>query len=169
MTMPDGTIVQLEHMDDGRCNGAGGLWGLVEGQYFVVWLFSYEMNLELESIWKFRDSVVSKKPEGWSDEAFWNLVAAVHLKNMGFADEKRPTPVKIPLDVGKLLLFDFKVLHAGMPSVGDSASMRGHMYWAQNDSRRGQNVSGHTFFVWDTTKAFYPGWRFITDTRNAFL
>ena len=60
---------------------------------------------------------MSNKPEGWSDEAFWNLVAAVHLKNMGFADEKRLTPVKIPLEVGKLLLFDFKVLHSGMPSV----------------------------------------------------
>ena len=163
------TIVQLEHMDDGLHNGAGGLWGLVERQYVVVWLFSYEMNLELESIWQFRDSVMSNTPADWSEDAFWNLVAAVHLRNMGFAGDKRPTPVKIPLDVGKLLLFDFKVLHAGMPSVGDSASMRGHMYWAQNDSRRGQNVSDHTFFVWETTKAFYPGWRFIADTRNAFL
>ena len=55
LTMPDGTIVQLEHLDDGEFPGAGGLWGLVEGQYVVVWLISYEMNLELESIWQFRE------------------------------------------------------------------------------------------------------------------
>ena len=34
--LPDGTIVQPEHLDEGLHDGCGGLWGLVEGQYVVV-------------------------------------------------------------------------------------------------------------------------------------
>ena len=127
------------------------------------------MNLELESIWKFRDSVMSNTPADWSEDAFWNLVAAVHLRNMGFAGDKRPTPVKIPLEVGKLLLFDFRVIHAGMPYVAKLESMRGHMYWAQSDSRGLDTASDHTFFPWVTSQPFYPGWEFIADTRSRFV
>jgi hypothetical protein len=51
------------------------------------------MNMELEMIDKFRDNVMEKKSAGWSDEAFWNLVAFVHLEKSGFATERCPTPV----------------------------------------------------------------------------
>ncbi len=59
--------------------------------------------------------MISKKPAGWTKEAFWNLVAGIHLENKGFKDTKRQTPVKISLKVGDLLLMDMKVIHAGMP------------------------------------------------------
>jgi hypothetical protein len=74
------TRVQREHMDD-TFRGVSGLWGLVNGQYVIVWLGSYEMNLELERISIFYKFVISKKPAGWTDAAFWNLVAGVHLEN----------------------------------------------------------------------------------------
>jgi len=162
-----GTLVQLEHVDDDM-KGAGALWGLVAGQYVIVWLYSYEMNMELEMIAKFRDNVMEKKPAGWSDEAFWNLVAFVHLEKSGFATERCPTPVKIPLEVGKVLLFDFKVIHSGMPSSGPE-SMRGHMYWAQTASRGGEHATNHTIWPWDIRQEFYPGWSFITKTRSQFV
>ena len=74
------TRVQREHVDDTEI-GASGLWGLVANQYVIVWLGSYEMNLELERISSFYDFVMTKKPVGWTDAAFWNLVAGVHLEN----------------------------------------------------------------------------------------
>lgn len=52
------TKVQREHMDD-HARGVAGLWGLVdEEQYLIFWLHSYEMNLELEKIYEFRDFVL---------------------------------------------------------------------------------------------------------------
>jgi len=92
------TKVQREHMDD-HAIGAGALWGLEEDQYVIVWMYSYEMNLELERIAAFYDFIMTKKPPLWSDEAFWNLVSTIHLRKEGFASERRPTPVKIPLKV----------------------------------------------------------------------
>ena len=92
------TKVQREHMDD-YMRGVAALWGLVEGQYVIVWLFSYEMNLEIERITAFYDFVMEKKPLGWTEEAFWNLVTTIHLENQGFASKRRPRPVKIPLKV----------------------------------------------------------------------
>ena len=74
------TKVQLEHLDD-SITGAGALWGLADGQYVIVWIHSYEMNLELERIAKFREHLMSRKPADWSEENFWNLVASVHLEN----------------------------------------------------------------------------------------
>jgi hypothetical protein len=44
--------VQREHL----CNdkpGAAAVWGLYEVQHIIVWLWSYEMNVELESIYEF--------------------------------------------------------------------------------------------------------------------
>jgi len=168
--LPNGAIVQLEHIDD-HMIGAGALWGLVAGQYVIVWLYSYEMNVELERIHKFRGDVMEKKPADWTEEAFWNLVASVHLEKSGFTTERCPTPVKIPLEVGKLLLFDFKVIHSGMPSMPDegAASMRGHMYWAQTASRRGYHASKYTRWPWDTSHEFFPGWDFIAKTRSRFV
>ena len=162
------TLVQLEHLDDDLA-GYGGLWGLVNGQYVIVWLNSYEMNRELVAIFDFWDFVMSKKPENWSNEAFWNLVACSHLENTGFTGQRRPTPVKIPLVVGKLLLFDFMVMHAGMPFEPNTESMRGHIYWAQVSGRAGIEALSRTFWPWQNHTPFYPGWRFIADTRRQFL
>ena len=106
------TTVQIEHMDD-YYKGLSVLWGLVENQYVIVWLNSYELNLELETINEFREQVTSKKPANWSDDDFWNLVAGVHLENSGFTKDKLPKPVKIPLAVGDLMLFDVMTVHAG--------------------------------------------------------
>ena len=92
------TKVQREHMDDLEI-GASALWGLVENQYVIVWMHSYEMNLEIERIAEFYDDIVAMKPTDWSDEAFWNLVCTIHLRNQKFASEMRPRPVKIPLKV----------------------------------------------------------------------
>ena len=92
------TMVQREHMDDLEI-GASALWGLVEDQYVIVWMHSYEMNLEIERIAEFYDFIVAMKPTDWSDEAFWNLVSTIHLRNQKFASEMRPRPVKIPLKV----------------------------------------------------------------------
>jgi hypothetical protein len=92
------TKVQREHMDDLEI-GASALWGLVENQYVIVWMHSYEMNLEIERIAEFYDDIVAMKPTDWSDEAFWNLVSTIHLRNQKFASEMRPRPVKIPLKV----------------------------------------------------------------------
>ena len=98
-------------------------------------------------------------------------MAGVHLagENMGFAGEKRPTPVKIPLKVADLLVFDFKVIHAGMPAVPGSKSMRGHIYWAQTARRDGYRPEATTILPWDTNFAWYPGWAFIAETRRGFV
>eukprot|EP00291_Cryptomonas_curvata_P014613 CAMPEP_0172155134 /NCGR_PEP_ID=MMETSP1050-20130122/2448_1 /TAXON_ID=233186 /ORGANISM="Cryptomonas curvata, Strain CCAP979/52" /LENGTH=105 /DNA_ID=CAMNT_0012823981 /DNA_START=428 /DNA_END=741 /DNA_ORIENTATION=- len=93
------TTVQREHVDD-RDPGVGALWGLTSGQYVIVWLWTYEMNLELEMISGFYDFVMTKKPRHWSDTAFWNLVAGIHLEEKGFSTTKRPSPVKVPLEIG---------------------------------------------------------------------
>lgn len=184
------TKVQREHMDDHE-NGVAGLWGLVEGQYVIVWMHSYEMNLELERIAEFYDFIVDMKPTDWSDEEFWNLVCTIHLRNQKFASEMRPRPVKIPLkvliywlsfcspllinlnpplspQVGDLLLMDFLVIHSGMPFVEGSKSLRGHLYWAQVAGRDGEKASDHTTFVWSTMHKLYPGWRFISEERKQF-
>ena len=84
------TTVQIEHMDD-YYKGLSVLWGLVENQYVIVWLNSYELNLELETINEFREQVTSRKPANWSDDDFWNLVAGVHLENSGFTKDKLPS------------------------------------------------------------------------------
>jgi hypothetical protein len=184
----DKTKVQREHMDDTE-TGASALWGLVEDQYVIVWMNSYEMNLEIERIAEFYDFIVAMKPTDWSDEAFWNLVSTIHLRNKKFDSEMRPRPVKIPLkvliswlsfcspllikpplspQVGNLLLMDFLVVHSGMPFVEGSASLRGHLYWAQVAGRDGEKASDHTTFVWSTMHKLYPGWRFISEERKQF-
>ena len=88
--------------------------------------------------------LAQSKPAGWSDNAFWNLVASVHLENEGFTSTRRPTPVKIPLRIGDLLLMDFMTVHAGMPFVPGQRSLRGHLYWAQVAGRDGESASDHT-------------------------
>ena len=165
-TDKDDKKVQMEHMDDSE-PGAGALWGLVDGQYGVVVKHSYEMNLELAKIYKFREHVMVHKPRDWTKEAFWNLVANVHLEKMGFADKKRPTPVKIRLEVGKLLFFNFMVVHAGMPYA--KVSLRGHMYWAKIAGRCGHSASKGTTMLWNSAHPFYPGWRLIEAQRGDFV
>jgi hypothetical protein len=160
------TKVQREHLDDDK-PGVAAFWGLFERQYIIVWLWSYEMNLELESIYEFYDFVVSKKPAGWTAEAFWNLVAGIHLESKGFKDAKRPTPVKIPLKVGDLLLMDMKVLHAGMPFT-TAKNLRGHLYWAQVAGRNAERSQEYVSFLWETDHMFYPAWRFICEDRVRF-
>jgi hypothetical protein len=61
------TKVQREHMDDTEV-GASALWGMVKDQYVIVWMNSYEMNLEIERIAEFHDFIVAKKPTDWRDE-----------------------------------------------------------------------------------------------------
>ena len=161
------TRLQLEHLDDWAA-GASALWGLVKGQYVVVWMYSFDANREVRSITRFREEVVRHKPEEWSDDAFWNLVAYVHLQNTGFTSEKRrPTPVKIHLEVGKLLLFDFMVIHSGMPYVTDAESLRGHMYWAQFADRQGVYAHLNTVYPW--LHDFVPCWKLIKETRQNFI
>ncbi len=160
------TKVQREHLDD-VFPGAAALWGLYEGQYVIVWIGSYEMNVELEAIYEFYDSVVAKTPPGWTPEAFWNLVAGIHLEKKGFMEAKLPTPVKIPLKVGDLLLMDSKTIHAGMP-FQNARDLRGHLYWAQVADRDGMLAQDHTSFLWDTDHKFYPAWRFICHGREKF-
>jgi hypothetical protein len=160
------TRVQREHLDDDH-PGVAAVWGLFEGQYIIVWLWSYEMNLELESIHEFYDFVVSKRPEDWTKEAFWNLVAGIHLKRKGFKGDKRPTPVKIPLKVGDLLLMDMKVIHAGMHFT-KRRNLRAHLYWAQVAGRHGVRAQEHTFFLWESHHMFYPAWHFISEDRMKF-
>lgn len=170
-----------------------------------MWLYSYEMNLELEIINEFRPYVMTKvmllperhaaaadapwqKPEGWTDEdAFWNLVACVHLENCKYTAEYRPVPVKIPLRMGEFLLMDFMNVHAGMPFVQGQKSLRGHVYWAQvagrcalhssacalisSDvwvSRQGDSAKDHTTPVWATYHPYYPGWKIISEQRRHF-
>jgi hypothetical protein len=79
------TKVQREHLDD-IFRGVAAFWGLCEGQYVIVWLWSYEMNLKLETIWQYYVLVVSHTPTGWTKEEFWNLVAEIHLESQGFKD-----------------------------------------------------------------------------------
>ena len=160
------TKVQREHLDDVFL-GESALWGLHEGQYVIVWIGSYEMNVELEAIYEFYDSVVAKTPPGWTPEAFWNLVAGIHLEKKGFMEAKLPTPVKIPLKVGDLLLMDSKTIHAGMP-FQNARDLRGHLYWAQVADRDGMLAQDHTSFLWDTDHKFYPAWRFICHGREKF-
>jgi hypothetical protein len=108
------------------------------------------------------------KPAEWSDDAFWNLVAYVHLQNTGFEKEGRsPTPVKIHLEVGKLLLFDFMVVHSGMPYVKGAESLRGHMYWAQVADRQGAYAHLNTVYPW--MHDFFPCWKLIEETRKRFI
>ena len=57
------------------------------------------MNVKLEAIYEFHDFVMTKKPDGWTTEAFWNLVTGIHLQKKGFMKAKLPTPVKISLKV----------------------------------------------------------------------
>jgi len=181
------TKVQREHMDDTEV-GASALWGIVKDQYVIVWMNSYEMNLEIERIAEFHDFIVAKKPTDWRAEEFWNLVCTIHLRNKKFDSEMRPRPVKIPLkvqicwlsfcspllikplspQVGDLLLMDFLVIHSGMPFVDRSESLRGHLYWAQVANRDGEKASDHTTFVWSTHHKLYPGWRFISEERMQF-
>jgi len=160
------TKVQREHLDDEH-PGVAAIWGLYEGQYVIVWLGSYEMNLELEFIYKFYEFVVSKKPAGWTNAAFWNLVAGIHLESKGFNDAKRPTPVKIPLEVGQLLLMDMLTIHAGMPFT-EKKNLRGYLYWAKVAGRNGDLSQAHTTFLWTTDHPFYPAWRFICEDRAKF-
>ena len=160
------TGLQREHMDDVE-TGVAALWGLAKGQYIVVWLWSFEMNLEQEFILEFYEFVMSKKPHGWSDEAFWNLVAGVHLENNGFGSEKRPSPVKIPLEVGHVLLIDFMVVHSGMPFA--DPNLRGHLYWPKVSGRGGSSASDLTLFPWDSSTHFlYPCWRFLAEHRRQY-
>ena len=162
------TVVQREHLDD-HARGLGGLWGLAEGQYVIIWLHSYEMNLELERLHQSQyDFIMTKKPEGWSPDAFWNLVASVHLDLNGFTTSRRPTPVKVPLPVGKLLIFDFLVVHAGMPFVPNLPSLRGHLYWPQVAGRDGESAAGQTCYLWSTYHPLFPAWRIIAEDRRRF-
>lgn len=164
-----GTTAQIEHMDD-HCPGASALWGLVPDQYVIVWLHSYEMNRELEELSSdFYEFVMKQpRPEEWTEEAFWNLVAGLWLKVKGFDSWRKPTPVKIPLKVGELLLMDFLIIHAGMPYVAGSASLRGHLYWAQIASREGEKASESTCFLWATYQRLYPSWRILSKDRQKF-
>lgn len=157
--------VQLDHMDD-HARGAAALWGLVKDQYLVVWLNSYQMNAELEWLHERHYAfAMTKKPAGWPAENFWNLVANTHLRAIG---TKAPTPVKVPLPVGDLLLFDFLVVHAGMPGVRGAPSLRGHLYWAQIAGRDGERASEQTCFPWSTYHPFYPAWRVLAEDRRRF-
>jgi hypothetical protein len=160
------TTVQREHMDD-ICAGVGALWGLTADQYVIVWLWTYEMNLELETISRFYHSVMTKKPHKWSESAFWNLVAGIHLESKGFSTTKCPSPVKIPLEIGSMLLLDFLVIHCGMAFT--DPNLRGHLYWPQLGDRDGESAQDSTQFVWDSSQhLFYPGWRFISQDRRRF-
>ena len=164
------TLVQREHMDD-NARGISGLWGLVPNQYVIVWLHSYEMNLELERIHGlfYNHVIAHRKPAGWPDDAFWNLVANAHLEAQGFTTTRRPTPVKVPLRVGDVLLIDFMVIHAGMPFVSaQEPSLRAHLYWAQVAGRDGESASGQTCFQWSTFHPFFPGWRVLSHGRRKF-
>ncbi len=82
-------------------------------------------------------------------------------------DEKRPTPVRVSLEVGSLMLMDFLVIHAGMPFTS-TRNLRGHMYWAQVAGRDGEEASDHSAFVWGTYHKLFPGWRFICVDRARF-
>lgn len=163
------TTTQIEHMDDDY-SGASALWALVPDQYVIVWWNSYEMNHELEGLSSaFYEFVMKQpRPERWTEEAFWNLVAGLCLKEKGFDSWRKPTPVKIPLEVGKLLLMDYLVVHAGMPFVAGRASLRGHLYWAQTAARDGQRASGTTCPLWATYHKLYPSWRILSKDRRQF-
>ena len=163
------TKVQMEHMDD-NAPGVSALWGLFPNQYVIVWWFSYEMNRELEELSSdFYDFVMKQpRPSVWSEAAFWNLVADLCLKMKGFHTCRKPTPVKVPLPVGKLLLMDFLVVHAGMPFVQGEASLRGHMYWAQVAGRGGESASMSTCFLWSTYHKLYPSWRILSQGRRVY-
>ena len=163
------TKVQMEHMDD-HAPGVSALWGLFPNQYVIVWWYSYEMNRELEELSSdFYDFVMQQpRPRQWSEAAFWNLVAGLCLKVEGFHTWRKPTPVKVPLHVGKLLLMDFLVVHAGMPFVKGEASLRGHMYWAQVAGRSGESASTSTCFLWSTYHKFYPSWRILSQGRRVY-
>ena len=163
------TTTQIEHMDD-HCSGASALWGLVPDQYVIVWWNSYEMNRELEELSSaFYEFVMKQpRPDEWTELAFWNLVAGLCLKAKGFDSWRKPTPVKIPLEVGKLLLMDYMVVHAGMPFVAGRASLRGHLYWAQTAARDGETASGATCPPWATYHKLYPSWRILSKDRRQF-
>jgi hypothetical protein len=156
-------------MDD-HCPGASALWGLVSDQYVIVWWNSYEMNRELDELSSdFYEFVMKQpRPEEWTEEAFWNLAAGLCLTESGFETWRKQEPVKIPLKVGELLLMDFLVVHAGMPYVDGSASLRGHLYWAQIASRDGETASGSTCFPWATYHKLYPSWRILSKDRKKF-
>lgn len=159
------TQVQREHMDD-NVRGLSALWGLTPRQYVIVWRHSYEMNCELERIHAlfYEYVMATKKPVGWTQEAFWNLVANTHLAAHGFA---QPTPVKVPLRVGEVVLMDFNVVHAGMPFVA-GGSLRAHVYWASVAGRDGEAASGQTCYLWSTYHPFYPGWKVLSRDRRRF-
>jgi len=69
--------------------------------------------------------------------------------------------------VGKLLLFDFMVIHSGMPYVTDAESLRGHMYWAQFADRQGVYAHLNTVYPW--LHDFVPCWKLIKETRQNFI
>lgn len=163
------TKAQIEHMDD-HAPGASALWGLVPNQYVIVWWHSYEMNRELDELSsEFYDFVKQQpRPREWTEAAFWNLVAGLCLKAKGFASWRKPTPVKIPLPVGELLLMDYMVLHAGMPFVEGQDSLRGHLYWAQVAGREGEYASESTCFPWATYHRLYPSWRILSQGRRVY-
>jgi hypothetical protein len=94
-------------------------------------------------------------------------VAGIHLRNKGFKDAKRLTPVKISLKVGDLLLMDMKVIHAGMLFT-TGQNLRGHLYWAQVAGRDDRPEQEHMYFLWETKHKFYPAWHFIFKERKKF-
>lgn len=76
------TKVQREHMDDHE-RGVAGLWGLVdEEQYLIFWKHSYEMNLELEKIYEFRDFVIQV--------CFFSLLSLLILVTLSRMGRKNP-------------------------------------------------------------------------------
>jgi hypothetical protein len=157
---------QREHMDDHE-PGLSGLWGLAPKQFVIVWKGSFEANLELERLHDlYYEFVVAQKPAGWSDQAFWNLVANVHLRRL--RPKYTVSPVKVPLPVGDLLLFDFLVVHAGMPAFPRLLSLRGHLYWPRIAGRDGESPDDLTCFPWGTYHRYYPAWRVIAKGRAAF-
>jgi hypothetical protein len=75
--------------------------------------------------------------------------------------------VKIPLEVGDLLLMDMKVIHAGMLFT-TVRNLQAHLYWAQMAGRNDEQAQEHMFFLWDSNHMFYPAWRFISKDQQKF-
>ena len=84
---------------------------------------------------------VQGRPHGGNSDQS-GVVAGIHLENSGFAGARRPRPVKVALAVGDMMLFDFMVVHAGMPFVKGLPSLRGHMSQSESGTAAGDGAPG---------------------------
>jgi hypothetical protein len=172
--LPPTCEIQLFHMDD-ELPGVSGIWGLVPNQYIVVWLNSYRMNLIISKLRIiYRRVIADAGGRRMSEIAYWNMVVICYLESVGFGDggKYQVTPVRIPLEVGKIFLFDSFWIHSGMGrEAWEEESLRVHLYLPQVHKRGGEEVQQHTIDPWQTgceNHLLYPGLHFIGQTYRLY-